>query len=518
MLKKSLIIQFFIFVIAIPIAFAGTQEQKSNNDLRQNEMEKSIFMLSGAQTRVLKIGLIDCMLYALKKNSDILIKRIDPKLKANDQRVAEADFEPAFNTDFTYSDNTVLASSRLQGSDVYNTHDINLNANIAGKIVTGTQYKFDFLNQRYKSDSSYQIYNPYYDIEPKITLTQPLLRGFGILVNRADIIIAQNNMQESEKSFKDTVIATISSAKSAYYNYIFALENYKIDKLALERVYDLLAIDKARYQKGLISSVALLETEASAAQKEKALLTSEAAVKLAEDELKLVTNIVDDPESWNATIELLDKPEFKEEEVDLLKCLNDAFKFRPDYESALIDLKSRDVRIKVAKNALLPTLDLSGSLGLNGLGKDYENALQKTNANYPDWGLGLKVSVPWGGAERAEFDQKKLEKAQALLSLKKLEHDIILDVRDKVRMAKTQARQVLVAKISKEKEEQNYAAQKERFGSGEVSTHDMLDYQDKLSSAQLDYIKALIDYNIAIINLDKSRGVTLARNNIKLEE
>ncbi|MGB4520696.1 MAG: TolC family protein, partial [Candidatus Omnitrophota bacterium] len=237
MLKKSLIIQLFIFVINIPIAFAGTQEQKSNNDLRQNEMEKSIFMLSGAQTRVLKIGLIDCMLYALKKNSDILIKRIDPKLKANDQRVAEADFEPAFNTDFTYSDNTVLASSRLQGADVYNTHDINLNANIAGKIVTGTQYKFDFLNQRYKSDSSYQIYNPYYDIEPKITLTQPLLRGFGILVNRADIIIAQNNMQESEKSFKDTVIATISSAKSAYYNYIFALENYKIDKLALERVY-----------------------------------------------------------------------------------------------------------------------------------------------------------------------------------------------------------------------------------------------------------------------------------------
>jgi hypothetical protein len=46
----------------------------------------------------------------------------------------------------------------------------------------------------------------------------------------------------------------------------------------------------------------------------------------------------------------------------------------------------------------------------------------------------------------------------------------------------------------------------------------MLDYHDKLSQAELDYIKALIDYNITLINLDKSQGLTLVKNNIKLEE
>jgi outer membrane protein TolC len=75
-----------------------------------------------------------------------------------------------------------------------------------------------------------------------------------------------------------------------------------------------------------------------------------------------------------------------------------------------------------------------------------------------------------------------------------------------------------VAKLSKEKETQNYEAQKERYAAGQVSTHDMLDYQDKLSQAELDYVKALIDYNIALINLDKSRGLTLVKNDIKLEE
>jgi len=46
----------------------------------------------------------------------------------------------------------------------------------------------------------------------------------------------------------------------------------------------------------------------------------------------------------------------------------------------------------------------------------------------------------------------------------------------------------------------------------------MLDYQDKLAQAELDYIKALIDHYVALINLDRSQGLTLVRNDIKLEE
>jgi outer membrane protein TolC len=338
------------------------------------------------------------------------------------------------------------------------------------------------------------------------------------LVNKADIIVAQNNRLQSGASFKDTVMDTISKAKTAYYNYIFYLENYAIAKLSLERAQHLLEINRARYQKGLLSSVDLLETEAAAAQREKAVLTAEAQVKKAEDDLKLITNLVDDPEAWNAKIELIDKPAFIVEEADLLQSLKDAFGYRPDYYSAKIDLKSRDIKIVTAKNALLPTVDLVGSFGLNGLGKDYQDALEKVDSDYKDWSVGVKFSLPWGSGDRAKYDQRQLEKAQALLSFKRLEQNIILEIRDKVRLAKTQKQQVDVAKLSKEKETQNYEAQKERYAAGQVSTHDMLDYQDKLSQAELDYVKALIDYNIALINLDKSRGLTLVKNDIKLEE
>lgn len=500
---------------------ADKKDNKTIDEARQREIEKTLFMASASQNRVLKIGLVDCIAYALKNNSEIKIERIEPKLKEEDVKIARADFEPTFATDFTLHDNTEIASSALQGAGTrsFNSQDVNLNASVFGKWVTGTEYNVEFLNQRYKSDSSFQVFNPYYVTEPKITITQPLFKGFGILVNRADIIIARNNRQVSTETFKDKVMDIISKAKIAYYKYIYYLGNFALLRASLERAEDLWEINKARYEKGLVSSVDLLETETAVAERQKSLLSAEGSLRKAEDDLKLITNLVDDPEVWNARLELIDgEPVFKEEKIDLLVCLKDAFTNRPDYNSQKIDLKNRDIKIVTAKNALFPTVDLITSFGLNGLGDEYKEALKNVNSNYPDWSVGFKIEVPWGGAERAKFDQRKLEKAQALLAFKRLEQNIILEVRDKARAVDIQMRQVKAASLSKEKEEQNYVAQKERYAAGQASTHDMLDYQEKLADAQLDYVKALIDYNIALINLDESQGLTLVKNNVKLEE
>jgi len=105
-----------------------------------------------------------------------LVKRIEPKLKEDDVRIAQAAFEPTFNAEYSLSDKSEVSSSTLQGSDIFNTQDVQLNADVSGKFSSGTEYKLEFLNQRYKSDSTYQVFNPYYALEPKITITQPLFR------------------------------------------------------------------------------------------------------------------------------------------------------------------------------------------------------------------------------------------------------------------------------------------------------------------------------------------------------
>ncbi len=495
----------------------GWAAEKSAPPGPESGFDREAFVASAGTEKILRLGLVDCLAYALKNNSEIKIKRIEPRLRQDDVRIARAQFEPSLTIDYSLSDSKEESASTLYPG-VLESRDTALTAGVSGKLPLGTRYELDLLNEKYRSNLSTQNPNPYYMTEPAIVLTQPLFRSAGILVNRAEIVIARNRQRISEAGFRDTAADVITRVKAAYYNYHYYSENHSLARSSVARARELLETNQARYEKGLVSSVDLLETETAVAQREKALISAEANLRKAEDELKLITGLVDDSGVWNARLELIDRPGFTACPSNLVKSLENAFAFRDDYRAAKTDLRNREIEIKLAKNGLLPTLDLTGSFGLNGLGEDYQAALDRIDPDYRDWNVGVKLTLPWGSGDRAKYDRTKLEKAQALLEFKRLEQNIVLEVRNRAREVEIQARQVEAARLAREKETQNYAAQKERYAAGQVSTHDILDYQDRLVQAELDYSQALIAYNLALVNLDKSEGLTLARNNIKLEE
>ena len=508
MLRKNIILTL-LFIFAAPCACNGQDN---------TGFDKGAFIKYADTDRVIKLGISDCIRYVLEKNSEIKMSRLDARIAGDYVRMANAEFEPVLSGNYNLYDSKKESSTLFGYPDAVTIRDIDFNANISGKIPTGTEYTLSFLNTRYKSNSSIQKYNPYYSASPVVTLTQPIFKGSGVLVNRADVIIAKNNKAQSDESFKNMVMEMVTGVQAAYYRYLFGLDNYSIALLSLDRAKDLLETNRVRYKKGLASSVDLLETEAAVADREKALISAESGLKTAEDNLKLLTNLTDDPQLWNAKVEIVDRPQPGVNNADLAESLEKAFQFRPDYEAAKIDLKNRDIKVKVSKNGLLPAIDLVGSYGLNGLDGDYRESVDKINSQHRDWGVGVECVIPWGGGDRAAYDEAKLQKERALIAFKRLEQNIILDVRDKVRSVDIQSRQLNASELYKEKETQNYQAKKDAYEAGQVSTHDMLDYQDRLMMAELGYTQALIDYNIAVINLDKAQGLTLTRNNIALEE
>lgn len=516
MIKQN---NFLKAILALCLMYAFRPECATPSTPPKEEgFDKEAFIASSAEEKVLRLGLVDCIAYALKNNSEIKIKRIEPQLREADILIARSDFAPTVTVDYNMRDNTKASSTTLAGARLSKSRDIDASAAISGKLPTGSEYNFNFTTERYKSNSAFQSLNPYYATEPKITITQPFFEGAGILVNRANIVIAKNNKNVSVENFKDTVMEILTNTKVAYYNYVYYLENYALTHRSLMRAKDLFQINQARYQKGLLSSVELLEAETALLERRKGLLVAESDLKKAEDDLKLITNLADDPYVWNARIEIIDKPALGFEKIDLVESLKNAFSLRPDYQAERLNLRNNDVQIMLAKNALFPTLDLVGSFGLNGLGKKFSEAQDKTKSDYKDWSLGFKFTLPLGKLDVAQYDQERLKKAQALLAFKRLEQDIILEVRDKVRTVETQRRKLEASELVVVKERQNYRAQRDRYATGYLSTHDMFEYQDEFSQAELDYLKALVDYHIAIINLEKAEGLTLVKNNIKLEE
>lgn len=478
----------------------------------------SAFIDSARATRVLRIGMVDCMAWTLQNNSEILIKKIEPDLREDDVKIAKAAFEPNFYAGIMKD---TVNSPIPMPMNVYSSivsRAVDVNAGISGKLETGTRYQFDLLGSRDDNDPATMPVNPVYYTEPRLTITQPLFKGAGFEVNRAEIVIAANLRRISSKDVRATAMQSISRAIIAYYNYCYSQEYKAIAATSLKRSKDLLAINTERHAKGIISSVELLETETAVAEREKAVIVADALVSKTEDELKLVTNLVDDPELWNAHLEAIDQPKVELRDMDLAQSLRLAFEFRPDYQMKMIDLQNRDVAIKVAQNNKLPTVDIAGSYGLNGWGSDLGDALDTIEPDNSDWMIGLKFSMPWGGAERGRYDQKKREKMKALLELKRLEQNIILDVRNRIREVETQRRQMDAATHAKNMELKNYEAQQERYAAGQTSTHDMLDYQERVATSETDYLKALVDYQTALVSLDNAEGVILAKNNIVLED
>ncbi len=505
MTKLLVIISIIIFVFS-PILSAAKEELP---------FDKGPYIKSAETKKVLKLSLTECIIYTFENNSEIKVKYIEPDLREDDVKIAYSEFEPTLDFDGTLYDSIIQPTSAIGASEF---RTVDLDFSLFGKLITGTEYELDFLNTYYKSNSIYQAMNPYYMSGPEISISQPIARGAGILINEADIIISRNNKLSSWQGFRNTSMDILTKTKIAYYDYTYAQETYSIAGLSLDRAIELSKINKLRYGQGLVSSVDLLEAESAASEREKVLLNAELFLRKSEDRLKLITNLVDDPEVWNDELKLTDRPGFEIRDIDPIESLENAFKYRPDYIQKKIDLENRNIKIMVAKNALLPTIDLIGSFGLNGLGLNYQKCIENVSTNHRDWSAGVKFDLPWGGGDRARYDQRKLEKAQALIEFNRLEQNIIFDVRDKIRDVDIQRRQVEASKISKEKETENYKAQQERYAAGQVSTHDLLDYQDKLARAEFDYVTAIINYNIALIKLDMAEGLTMVRNNIILEE
>ncbi len=501
------LISSILFACFFNLVWASEVEQK------EQAIREALFVASASQPKVLKIGLVDCIAYALKNNSEIKIEKIEPLISKQDIQIAQATFEPTLSFEGSLEDNKIESPSVLAGT---HTRTGEFFFCIDGKLPPGTEYDIGFLNKRYKSNSAYLSVNPYYESEFAITVTQPLFKDFGTLVNRADIIIANNNLEKSNHNLKKELIDVISRVKVAYYSYVLAIEKYKTEQISLQRAEDLFQILQKRQKKGLASSLDLLEAKTSIAEREDTLLAIKWAVKLAEDNLKYEINLTEDLELWNAQIEPLDKPEFNKNPVDLVENLKTAFECRPDYEAAKIELKNQNIRIMVKKNAMLPTIDLVGSIGLNGLDKDYDGALK---ADYKKWTAGVSLSFPWGNKEaKGDYEKEYLAKKQLLISFEDLQQRIILEVRDAVRSVNIAEQKVATAKKRKDTQNKRYEAIKNRFREGLVSAHDMMDYQEDLSQAETNYIQTLVYYSESLINLDKITGVALAKNDIKLEE
>ena len=311
---------------------------------------------------------------------------------------------------------------------------------------------------------------------------------------------------------------------------VFSIGDLQVKETSLQRARDLEKQVKAQVDVGTLAELEILQAKSEVASREQGLLNALNLIEDNEDSLKNILNLSFDSIDGLKKIVPVDAPPFLPgTEGTLAAALQTALSHRPDLLVKKEELLTKNIEVKYNENQMLPTLDLVGSLGLNGLAGDsgtsgnqldgkYDKAIDEMfSSKFYLWEFGINLSYPIGNrAAKSRLASKRLEVAQFLLDIKDLENTIVVEVREAYRQIKTDIKRVQAARIASKLAQEKLNAEEKKFEVGLSTSFNVLEFQEDLAEEQSNEIKAIIDYNKSRNRLNQVAAQTLEVHNIKL--
>jgi outer membrane protein TolC len=482
------------------------------------------------------LSLNDAIIRALSNNVSIKVESFNSKVKKETIMERLSEFDATLGLELSTGRKTQQLASAFSSPNRMENDNDNWDLSLSQKLVTGANYQFDFTNNRNKTNSATAGLNPSYSSEFQLSLTQPLLKNFGIDLNKRNIHIAKNEVDISDHEFKTKVIETVSEVENTYWDFVFTLGDLEVKQKSLERAKDFQRRVKAQVLVGTMAPIETLQAESEVASREEFLLTAQDAIDDNQDKLKNILNIDFSSPQGISPIYPSTQANVLIEDFDFNEILKMALSNRPDYLAKKKDLENKDILVKYQENQIYPSVDLVGSLGINGLsgeaititsgtfqgtsayGGGYGNSLTDAlSTNYYDWEFGVKFSYPLGNrSAKSKLSASRLEKAQLILGIKDLEKKIILEVRESARQLTTDSKRIKAATIAKKLAEEKLKAEEKKFEVGLSTSFNVLKFQEDLAEAQSNEIKTIIDYKQSRIRFRKSIASTLKHHDVTL--
>jgi outer membrane protein TolC len=491
-----------VFLMAVRARAQGTLPEIDEEDSR----------------RTVSLTAKDCLAIALESNLDISISEYDPLISEADIGQAKGEFDPIWSLNFTESEEKSPTSTlyTVFGVPVDSIWDKTtlFDTSFEGKAPTGTMYSLNFGSIRSESTlTELTGTGSEYRGTLDLTLSQPLLRNFGLDVNLARIRIARNNKEISEEQLALTVMDTATQVFNAYWDLVFARENVDVVRQSLRNARDLLEQNKLRVEVGDAAPFQVRQAEVGVKTREAALISTIAAVRGAEDMLKLLLDVHDNSALWDEAIVPADRPLMIMRALDEEVSYATALEKRPELIQGKAAIKNSELAVRLNRNARLPSIDLQGSYGFNALQSNFGNEWDQLWGT-DEWKFfyGVTGKIPVGNrvAKGAHLRSRyELEKAQ--LTLRKLEQAIRLEVRTAIRQVETNRKLVETNATATKLQERALEDEKKRYDVGVSTSYRVLEFEEDLARARSDEMKTLVDYRKALINLDRAEGMILER-------
>jgi outer membrane protein TolC len=487
--------------------------------------------LDGQDTPDAPMGLSQAIRQAVRANLDVRIARLLPTIRQSQVVEAEADFDPTAFAEYTYrsADQPVQGSSVLgvptsATAETRTSH--NVSAGVSQPLQTGGELTVSTGFDRVEDDSPNLTLTPNPGTTSNITaaLNHPLLRNFGVAVNRARIDLAENAQGKQVIALRSRLLDVVSRVENAYWNLLLAWRQVGIRQHTLELTVETERELKAR--QGVDASPLQLAQAASFVEQRRSdLINARRQLHDASDRLKRLINSEDLPLDGETVIKPTDLPTERPLRMTASTAIETGLARRPEVNEAALNVDDAAIRLAVAENQKLPLLNLEAQARLFGLEGDVGESYDTLGeGQFVDYRLGARFEAPIGNrAAGAAYTRARLSRQAQTISLRRASDEVILSIKQAMRAARSARERIATTRAARAATRENLRTLEQREETGEALTPEFLldlklNTQRRYAEAQLREIAAIIEYNAArarflaaIGTLLEQRGITMDR-------
>lgn len=460
----------------------------------------------------LRISLQNAILTALERNPNLSIQRLDPAVARSHADEQRAAFDPTLTVSTTRDESKTQRFLGAQPNPFDMTSErTQYTAGLSQTLPTGTSISVDA--SVYGSTSS--IYEPQYSGNIGITVTQSLLKGFGIAPNMADLRKARLDLEISRSELKAMAEGLLTDTEKAYWALYLAAEEKLIQEESLRLANRQLDESLERVAVGKLPELELAAVRAEVAKREGNLIDAQSRYEEARLDFLYLLNLADQT-SWSTIPIPMDRPTASAdslEDVSVHEAV--ALEYRPDLQQARLDYEKGVLEVARTKNGLLPRLDFFITLGTTSYARTFGDALPDIDSPFYNVNAGISFDFPIPNrSARAQVKRAEKTREQLDYALENMARLAQMDIRAAYIEVLRTRRQIEATQVTRDLQKKNLEAEVEKFRVGKSTNLLVLQVQRDFTASKLDGIRAVVNYLDALVQFYLMEGTVLERRGI----
>lgn len=474
-------------------------------------------------TPAIKVSIHDLITRALKSSAQVQAIQDAPLIQETSIIEASSAFDWTAFWDATWDDLNDPVGSTLTTGSANRFKDRNAygNVGVRRRNVNGGQFEIAERLGHQNTNSDFFIPNNQGSARLMMSYTHPLMRGRGKLYNTSLICLAKLDTRIAFDQASLELQNHLLDIATAYWSLYQERATLAVRLRLQEKLQALLSDIEARRSVDTYT-IQVARANAAVATSKASLVRARAGIGFAEARIRALVN---DPTFGCGCDNLSELIPTEIPVVDMIAveacdAVAAALQMRPEIKQALKQIKIAAVQKNMAKNELMPQLNLISSAytsGLQGSSNVPKAFTNQFTTGRPGYSLGLQYELPiHNRAAEARHRRRQLESRRLASIFRATTQQITMEATNAVGEVQAAYQESTLkqraVEASRSELKNIYTRWKYQIGNDRTAglvLDDILRANERLNNLEIEFVNSSLAYNLALMNLKKATGTLL---------